>query len=80
MAGKSYAVTVELFGDFSSDEKSNDSLSIYMDVAKPDWSEFYFAESAPNSNIRDIYRFVSVIVSGFLKLCCNIELILITLT
>ena len=50
-SGITYAVTVELLGDFISSENNNDSLSVFMDVADLTYTNWWMAESAQNSNI-----------------------------
>ncbi|MDA8802189.1 PKD domain-containing protein [Candidatus Poseidoniales archaeon] len=50
-SGTTYAVTVELFGEFNSAENSNDSISVYMDVTDSSGFSWWVADSAQDSNI-----------------------------
>ena len=50
-SGTTYAVTVELFGEFTSAENNNESISVYMDVTDSAETYFWSADSAQNSNI-----------------------------
>ena len=64
-SGTTYAVTVELFGQFDSAENNNESISVYMDVTDSSETDFWFADSAQDSNILEAV--VTPTFSGYLE-------------